>query len=140
MNILSSCILLWCLVAFATRFKYWYPQKGRQRATEKITKLALWSLFGTDAYFLWFPAQQRVDPHVDPVKDKEHHRINLTLFGFWTLKVEENNKTVRKEQGAFNYHKFRPDIQRHSAIFHKNCLVFSFGWVKTKNETGTSTR
>ena len=128
--VLAFLWIIWMSVVIKFDGKYWYPQPGRQKATEKITKLALWSMFDCDAYFLWFPEGQDVGLHTDPVKDKEHHRLNITIKGFWTLKVMEDGRYVRYIQETFNYHKFRPDIQRHSAVFHHNSLVFSFGWVK----------
>lgn len=106
-------------------------EKGRQEATKSVQKLLLLSGKTWDCYLLKLPSGSEVEPHFDKVEGKEHHRINITLWGFWKVFIQ-NHPIYKKNlwQFPFKMHKFRPDIQEHSAKIYKNTLLISIGWVK----------
>lgn len=106
-------------------------EKGRQKATESVQKFKLFSGKTWDCYLLKIPAGSNVDAHVDKVEGKEHHRFNLTLWGFWEVSIKDYKPAESPIfQSFLQYHLFRPDIQEHSAKIYTNTLLISIGWVK----------
>lgn len=108
--------------------KFFRWQSGRCVATEDIKKFPIWSGFGFDIYLLKFFKGKLVSTHTDPVEGKNHHRFNLTLWGFWQLKLGKESQY----QSAGDAHLFRPDIVPHSAKFLTDCMVLSIGWITKK--------
>lgn len=108
-------------------------QKGRQKATEQIQKLTLWSCWGFDVHILRAAKGAVVGKHTDPVDGKEHHRMNITVSGDWLLELyeaeAEEPATRRHCVGVDNY-QFRPDIEPHGARFLKDTVILSLGWAR----------
>ncbi len=109
-------------------------QKGRQKATESIRKLTLWSFWRTDGYILNMPQGTTVGWHTDPVfkgTNPKHFRLNITLWGSWVLcrKRVGERQTIYTNQRMFSFHLFRPDITEHKVDTKKNSYVLSIGFV-----------
>jgi hypothetical protein len=111
--------------------KFFQYSKGRQKATEAISKLLIVSGKTWDVYLLFLPKNTKIDWHFDPVKGKEHYRFNLTLKGFWSLWRKSNHSIEYSIwQKIFQSHLFRPDIEEHKAEVFQKSVVLSIGWVK----------
>lgn len=112
-------------------FFKWY--NGRQTATKEIKKLLLWNKKWFDFYILYFPRNKNIDWHFDTVENKNHHRINITIWGLWRFWFKNKNHIEYFEwQFPIKYKKFRPDITEHKAEVFKNSIVISIGWVTNK--------
>lgn len=113
--------------------KFFEWSGGRQTATSALTKFLVCAGSFFDVYILFFPEGCKIDWHFDPVENKEHHRINVTLKGAWRFWIAGEGP-VGSFQGFGSYHKFRPDIQEHRAEVFRKSIVLSIGWVKNKRE------
>lgn len=111
--------------------KFFQYNKGRQKATESISKFLIVSGKSWDVYLLFLPKNSKIDWHFDPVEGKEHHRFNLTLWGDWVFwRKWKHSVNIGTGQVFFSNHKFRPDIIEHKAEVIKKSIVLSIGWVK----------
>lgn len=117
--------------------KLWRWIQGRQKGTT-YWKFPLWYFrigkWGFDAYILKYAPKTSLLPHVDPVKDGNHYRLNIKLWGkayFNLLKGRCYNSygTWITTQKRINW--FRPDLCLHSLLVGaKGCTKLSFGFVK----------
>lgn len=111
--------------------KFFQYSKGRQKATESISKFLIVSGKSWDVYLLFMPEMAVIEPHFDRVEGKKHFRFNLTLKGLWCLwKQTQDGIEKSSIQSFLSSHLFRPDIEEHSATVFKKSIVLSIGWVK----------
>lgn len=101
--------------------------KGRQNDSGYFKKLLFKTSF-MDCYLLKFEEGSFIQPHIDPVSDKEHHRLNIIL-----KKAKDGGEFVCDNiviNKRFIY--FRPDMSEHSVkrVNKGKRYVFSIGWAK----------
>jgi len=101
---------------------------GRQLDCE-YQKFTIWFFsignFGTDCYILHYLPNTNLPEHTDPVKGKNHYRLNINLFGGGGFIC----KNVIFKFGTIVL--FRPDNEPHSVInSNHNRWILSIGWVK----------
>ncbi len=87
-----------------------------------------------DIYILRFTEGQEIPPHVDPVQNGAHYRLNIILKAA-TIGGEFICTTAIYENSRIKY--FRPDISEHAVttIIKGSRYVLSFGWIKTINRS-----
>lgn len=112
------------------KFLKW--QHGRQTATRDVKKLLIWNKKWFDLYILYLPKGKVADWHFDVVENKNHHRINITLWGLWRFWFKKQTESF-EWQFPFRFKKFRPDTTEHKAEIFKNSVVISIGWVTDKS-------
>ncbi len=115
------------MVAFLT----W--QRGRQDSgyEKMLLASARWPI-PFDLYVLRYPRGSYVWPHVDPVTEGRHWRLN---FVFWKARSggffwkSNDMKTLRR--GRSRWHLFRPDVELHgvTAVTDGSRYVLSLGWI-----------
>lgn len=121
------------------KFLKW--QQGRQNATRDVEKLLIWNKKWFDLYVLYLPKGKVADWHFDVVENKNHHRINITVWGLWRFWFKKQVEFFghKKEYPSFEWNfpfrfkKFRPDVTEHKAEIFKNSVVISIGWVTNKS-------
>lgn len=96
-------------------------QEGRQNSGYFKLKLfeVRWPI-GIDCYLLKFEDGVSVPEHTDPVTDKNHYRLNLTV-----RKAMEGGQFVC-EKSILNFWRvclFRPDINKHSLTIVRGKLI-----------------
>ena len=111
--------------------------KGRQKATESIQKMTLWIGKTFDVYLLRIPHYSIVGWHYDKVPQKEHHRLNITLWGSYIFCRKHGQFSCKERESIYadlyqegNWIKFRPDIEEHMVISTEKALILSIGWIK----------
>lgn len=118
--------------------------QGRQEATKGISKLKIWIGKTFDVYLLKIPATTNgvVGWHFDEVPGKEHHRINIVLWGAFSFSYKDNSQNIgfgdeykrqnihTKDMFMGNFVKFRPDIMEHAGHANWTTVMLSIGWIK----------
>lgn len=120
--------------------KFFLWKKGRSDATKNLRKLTIWDKKWFDLYILSFQKGQNIDWHFDRVENKNHHRVNITLWGLWKFWYKKETEFFghKKTYKTFSWHypfkitKFRPDLTHHKAEIVKNSIVLSLGWCTEK--------
>lgn len=111
---------------FKTAFRW---QKGRQESGyDKMLLLSALAPISFDSYLIRYPVGSFIAPHIDPVSEKRHFRLNIVL-----KKSQEGgdficqNPIFATERIKF----FRPDISEHSVtkVNGSPRYIFSVGWV-----------
>jgi hypothetical protein len=107
-------------------------QKGRQGGGyEKLMLISNPYLFRFDCYLLRFPHGTEIKPHRDPVKGRNHYRLNIilrraNLGGALCFHAVSGRRMFQFGRVSF----FRPDEVTHSMTktYGKTQYVLSFGW------------
>lgn len=82
-----------------------------------------------DSYLIRYPVGLYIKPHIDPVTDKKHYRLNIIL-----KKSQSGGEFICKnpifESERIKF--FRPDMSQHSVTEVKGSprYIFSVGWVR----------
>lgn len=84
-----------------------------------------------DCYLIQYPEGSSIPPHVDPVTNKRHYRLNIIL-----RKSREGGEFICKNP-IFETERiklFRPDVSEHQVtkVVGGSRYVLSIGWVLTK--------
>lgn len=105
-------------------------QNGRQGSGyDKMLLLSALTPIAFDSYLIRYPVGSFIAPHIDPVTDKKHFRLNIVLKksqagGEFICK----NPIFESERIKF----FRPDVSEHSVTEVKGSAryILSLGWVR----------
>lgn len=103
-------------------------QSGRQgTGYEKITLFMLRYPLACDGYVIRYPVGSSIPPHIDPVTDKRHFRLNIIL------KPAQSGGEFVCENTVLNFKRmklFRPDKYSHWVTQIKGSprYVLSIGW------------
>ncbi len=90
-----------------------------------------------DAYLIRYPACSVIPEHVDPVKERDHYRLNIILKQ--AIKGGEFKcAACLFETKRIKF--FRPDREKHSVtlIEEGERLVLSIGWTRKRKQHGIS--
>ena len=105
-------------------------QAGRQQSGyEKMFLLCCPWVIKFDVYLLRFKPGSEIKPHIDPVTDARHYRLNLVL------KHAKQGGAFTCDQPIYVSNRiklFRPDVSEHSVtrVIEGTRYVFSIGWVR----------
>jgi hypothetical protein len=112
--------------------KYFTWEEGRQE-TGYLKMLIGTAKFPMpwDIYILKYPVGSEIPPHVDPVTDRNHYRLNIIL------KKPKKGGEFFSEKTIINTDRiklFRPDLYKHSLskIEQGSRYVLSIGWAIKK--------
>lgn len=101
--------------------------EGRQKSGYEKLPLISGSWF--DSYILRFREGTEIKPHVDPVQEKKHYRLNIVIW-----KAKEGGEFVCRDPifETARIKLFRPDISEHSVTKVTKGIryVLSIGWVR----------
>jgi hypothetical protein len=79
--------------------------------------------YGFDAYLLVFKPYQYLEAHKDLVKNAQHHRINIRIWGKYATAPEYLAKRIVL---------FRPDLLSHGMVTFSKTILLSLGMAKFK--------
>lgn len=105
----------------------WQP--GRQKGCDYL-KFPLWFFklwkLGTDAYILKYSQNSILNPHIDPVGNGKHYRLNI---GWGRSKFICEQIIFQFRVGMLSIYLFRPDLYEHSLYIFEKTYKLSIGVV-----------